>query len=126
MPYIPSADRLALATKKKGLLVSGEINYLLTRVYIDLTDENLEDSSKQVRRILYDYCQNIGFRYQTANDLLGALTASFLEFARRTSDALKVDRVRELVSTETVIFYKEIVGPYEDSKIIDNGDVYEN
>jgi len=46
------------------------------------------------------YVENHGASYQTFNDILGALEGAKLEF------------------------YRRVVAPYEDKKIIENGDVY--
>jgi hypothetical protein len=50
--------------------------------------------------IIKEYLNNKGMSYQTINDIIGALEGAKLEFNRR------------------------IVIPYEDKKIIENGDVY--
>ena len=50
--------------------------------------------------IATDYLERMGKTYQTINDVMGALEGCKLEF------------------------YRRIVAPYEDTKIIENGDVY--
>lgn len=50
--------------------------------------------------ILLDYIDEKGLNYQTINDILGALSGAGQEF------------------------YRRIAIPYEDGKIISNGDVY--
>lgn len=60
---------------------SGELNYLLTIQILE-------------------YWNRIGHKYQTINDIIGALEGAKLEF------------------------YRRVAVPYEDKKIAENGDVY--
>lgn len=85
MPYIKTEDRtkfVDLFCNIPELRGPGELNYLLTM-------------------ICQDYIKDKGLRYETLNDVLGALEGCKLEFYRRQ------------------------VAPYEDQKIQANGDVYE-
>lgn len=54
----------------------------------------------QVACLVDDFVTEAGLRYATCNDVLGALDGASREF------------------------YRRIVAPYEDKKIVDNGDVY--
>jgi hypothetical protein len=54
-----------------------------------------------VSMLLHTYRLSLGTSYQTINDCLGALEGAKLEF------------------------YRRVVAPYEDGKILKNGDVYE-
>lgn len=54
----------------------------------------------RITLLIKDYMRHKGKSYETFNDILGALEGSKLEF------------------------YRRIVSPYEDKKIIENGDVY--
>ena len=51
-------------------------------------------------RMIVGYFEDKGLSYQTINDILGALEGAKLEF------------------------YRRVVVPYEDKKIVENGDVY--
>jgi hypothetical protein len=53
-------------------------------------------------KLAIDYFTRKGLSYQTINDIVGAFVCAKDEFQRR------------------------VVGPYEDSKVKDNGDVYPN
>lgn len=53
-----------------------------------------------ITRIIDDYFHENGARYQQANDIIGALEGAKLEF------------------------YRRVVGPYENKKILEHGDVY--
>jgi len=80
MPYIDQASRghLTDGVAPRNL---GELNYLITQ-------------------ICSQYLRTKGERYQTYNDIMGALEGAKLELYRRQ------------------------IAPYEDKKIIENGDVY--
>lgn len=54
----------------------------------------------QFTMLCLDYIKDVGEKYQTYNDIIGALEACKLEFYRRA------------------------IAPYEDQKIKENGDVY--
>ncbi len=84
MPYIKQEDREKFGNLWAGLPkieTPGELNYLITMM-------------------CHYYIQDHGEKYQTLNDVSGALTNVNLELYRRVSS------------------------PYEDRKIQENGDVY--
>ena len=71
---------------------------------IDVMDETPQTSGElnyAVTNLIVRYLKLKGKSYATFNDISGALTEALAEFRRR------------------------IVAPYEDGKILDNGDVYE-
>jgi hypothetical protein len=78
MPYIFKDLRDGAKTDPRS---PGELNFAFTN-------------------LIKTYINNVGWRYATANDIIGALEACKLEFYRRQ------------------------VAPYEDVKIKENGDVY--
>jgi hypothetical protein len=89
MPYI-TTDRkadliqhtaLGINARTKILVNAGELNFVLTSVVLDYIDTK-------------------GLKYQTINDILGALECAKAEF------------------------YRRVAAPYEDKKIKENGDVY--
>lgn len=55
-----------------------------------------------ITKILTDYIKQHGLSYSTINDIVGALEGSKMEF------------------------YRRVAVPYENKKINENGDVYEN
>lgn len=79
MPYLTPENRYALAFRPPES--SGELNFIFTS-------------------IIDTYLTNEGLRYETINDVLGALEGAKLEF------------------------YRRVAVPYESSKITQNGDVY--
>ncbi len=62
---------------------------------------NAGDLNYAITCLVLDYFQEQGGRYQQINDILGALEGAKLEF------------------------YRRVAAPYEDTKIKENGDVYE-
>jgi len=86
MPYIKQDDRMKFNEGINSLLdafgegwTAGELNYVISMIALGLFDKNK--------------------KYQTINDIFGAIEGAKLEFNRRR------------------------VGPYEDEKIKENGDI---
>lgn len=63
--------------------------------------ENAGEFNYQITLAITDFVRRNGLSYRTINDVVGALESAKAEFQRR------------------------IVGPYEDTKIATNGDVYD-
>jgi len=81
-PYIKKEDRLRLVNALNVVpLTVGELNYLFTKISLH-------------------YLANKGEKYQTYNDIIGALEGCKLELYRRK------------------------ISKYEDKKIKENGDVF--
>lgn len=80
MPYIKLKERFELQGSR-GPRTAGELNYVFTQAIIS-------------------YLQFTGLKYQSVNDVVGALVGAKDEFSRR------------------------VVKPYEKKKILENGDVY--
>lgn len=62
--------------------------------------ENAGELNFKITVLINNYCRHKGLKYQTMNDVVGALDSAKAEFQRR------------------------VVAPYEDLKIQQNGDVY--
>lgn len=87
MPYIPRETRVQLsevvdAITKAKINTPGQLNYLISK-------------------LIEAYITKNELRYQTINDVEGALNCASKEF------------------------YRRVVAPFEDSKIEENGDVYD-
>jgi len=84
MPYITKKRREELDSFliQTPVVTSGELNYKVTK-------------------LILEYLTTNGTRYQTFNDIIGALESAKTEFQRR------------------------VIAPYEDKKITENGDVYD-
>ena len=80
MPYINQTRRLELRNNDT-VESPGELNYLISK-------------------LCQEYLQNHNLKYQTINDIVGALEGAKLEL------------------------YRRVAAPYENDKIEENGDVY--
>ena len=85
MPYINQADRNRMEEVEHSLVESGIVNAGELQYVIALA--------------IREYMETHPFRYQTMNDVLGALNGANLEF------------------------YRRYVAPYEDKAIRKNGDI---
>lgn len=81
MPYIKPEERRALRTRTAVPDDAGQLNFAITEIVLD-------------------YMERKGRRYETMNEIVGALECAKLEFQRRA------------------------IAPYEDAKIAQNGDLY--
>lgn len=84
MPYIAQGRRKEIdeyIIDNFAIKNAGELNYLLTK-------------------LIRNYFNFNGRRYQQINDIVGALEGAKMEF------------------------YRRVAAPYEDKKILENGDVY--
>lgn len=86
MPYIKQQER-------------DELMNLLIKV-VDLPADNAGQLNYILTTVIISYLNKHGKKYQTMNDIVGALEGAKAEFQRR------------------------VVAPYEDEKIRQNGDVY--
>ena len=86
MPYIKQKER-------------DELMNLLIKV-LDMPADNAGQLNYVITLVVISYLNKHGKKYQTMNDIVGALEGAKAEFQRR------------------------VVAPYEDEKIRQNGDVY--
>ena len=113
MPYINSQDgRRQLLQIGEPAQSAGELNYQI--FYFVKHSQLLFDDSK----IKWFVDQFLGERpnYQRYNDMTGALVRCYAEIKRR----LKIEADILLIILES---YNEQINKYEDTKIIQNGDV---
>jgi hypothetical protein len=97
----------------------GELNYLFTMILI--RGNNEEIVFEALRSTAEEYWKYGPHRYQTINDILGALDGARREYERRRHSTFWNDAVSAAADS----FYRSFAGPYEDSTITRNGDVYE-
>jgi hypothetical protein len=136
MPYIASEER---ERAKDAPRTPGELNYAITLCFIKayrgtvmLPQISLRmgvfrgDVARLIRYYWSEKVQN----YTTINDIYGAIACSLLEFRRRADgqnfgpmELLRRSIARAL-SRVVDDFYAEVVVPYENTKIRENGDVY--
>jgi hypothetical protein len=77
------------------------VNKLRLCLRLGDTAKNPGELNYQISMLINDYCLEKRLSYQTINDVVGALEGAKLEF------------------------YRRVAGPYEDTKIATNGDVYD-
>lgn len=131
MPYIKQTDRIRIGM---GSLPQngGELNYKITLLLIQVFESGLsEEFEVDLRRLLDDYLKSGEEKYQRYNDITGAVYNAWLEFGRRKAPEIfeqdDIEMCDELSSTiDRVVwtFYADNTAPYEDTKILENGDVY--
>ena len=111
MPYIPAEDRPALDAYQRQPETVGELNYLLTRQL----KRGLDVEALWTTIELYLDARRES--YALYNDVMGVLDCAGREHARRGWAG--VDTLALLANR----LYLQRVAPYEDKKILENGDV---
>lgn len=128
MPYITGRERIDLADGNDPL-TAGQLTYLITV-------KGLETGAgrNEILTLLRRYVEEHGKCFQVFAEVLGACTAARLETRRRRLDhssrghrhleaaAYKLEWAVRGASED---FYTHVVGPYEDKKIAENGDLPE-
>lgn len=138
MPYIREASRRwALDNATDGPQDVGELTYVLYRYCLILYEAGAELSEGARSRLISYIVQYLAAKrlsYQTLAEISGALTNTRHEFQRRIiapalteADAAqlwaRVDPiVHELLHVQDHV-YGLLIAPYEDLKILENGDV---
>lgn len=74
---------------------------ILNSTIKDFTPENAGEFQFVIATILNNYYLKFGLSYQKCNDIMGALAGAEAEH------------------------YRQVVAPYEDNKMFENGDVYD-
>lgn len=110
MPYLTETDFNAPC---------GELNRALTKVYISTSLSLLES---EIRKLIKKYVHDQKPRYETFNNVIGALECSMMEYYRRTPQADSA--LWEMINDLKNELYRETVAPYEDKKIQEHGDIY--
>jgi hypothetical protein len=118
MPYIKSDnDRREKLRNGESALTAGELNYQI--FYFVKHSSNLLNKNKIDERIIRDFIEQFlgeNPNYQRYNDMTGALIRCYVEIKRRLG--IELDLLLEIVES-----YNEEINKYEDTKIIENGDV---
>lgn len=119
MPYIKMERRKELANEFTWPENAGELNYILTKILINAKDE--DEVYTKTRYVVNTYMLLNGHNYQNMNDVFGALVGSEREYERR----MGLSSYRNVMGLVLDIFYRHIAAPYENFKIMENGDVYD-
>lgn len=111
---------------------AGELNYEITKHILGIRsmlvdgiitpDEAAENLRQDILIAAKVYLGSRELRYQAINDAVGAATCAALEFARRTEEIS--DWIMHGIGDGIADIYDSIAAPYEDGKIIENGDVF--
>lgn len=129
MPYVKDGARARL--DRDGVpMNAGELNYAVTWHMLHTGDVRIAVQREVARFLEFRRKPSATAaprenNYQDFNDVMGALDGARREYRRRVGvqtlgDQDRLDAV-EYVATE---FYDNVVAPYEDIKINENGDVY--
>jgi hypothetical protein len=123
MPYIPKSRRKALANPDELIYNAGELNYVLCQAILK-KKWRLLDVRKNIFRDIFDrYWENNVPSYIIINEIGGAVMNAAVEFQRRGKDDEYKLGVMQMIE-EYYDWYYEVAGPYEDTKIVQNGDIF--
>lgn len=118
MPYITQERRDALATGA-GMQTAGELNYRLTMTLL----ADLEFVYVRSVMLFSLWMNEKGISYESFNTIAGAVTLAQIEHTRRMGDKPNTKALAEM-QRAFGDFNGKIVFPYEDRKLVANGDVF--
>ena len=122
MPYITIDRRKAvLHDPRDWPKTSGELNFYITTRALQPLDFPDEYFQRLITDVIQHYWQDTT-RYQTANDIVGAIECAVMELQRRGVGEFVASRSAILLRLKRE-FYFALVGPYEDTAIARNGDL---
>lgn len=122
MPYILASDYDRAAHLPA---TPGELNYAITlKAIAHMEGGSLGEFYGQALRLCDSYINRRGLSYTIGNEVMGVLACSGLELMRRCTDDQAADRITSMLANIGVHIYGDILAPYEDGKILQNGDVY--
>jgi len=126
MPYIKSVD-YGRATRTP--ITAGELNYAITLNIIDTLHPETGSIAYtefygRVTKLCDAYIVRRGLTYTIGNEVMGVLTCAGLEMIRRCGETGAVWRLMDMLAKISSHIYYDILAPYEDGKIKENGDVY--
>jgi hypothetical protein len=122
MPYIAQDRREALMSQEGGYAVTpGELNFCFTVIAIAAQKtrkwHGVGDALNSIAR---RYIADKGLTYTNINDVIGAFAGAAMEYRRRD---VRAHYPPLLLEAAMHGFYEEFAAPYEDVKIISNGDI---
>jgi hypothetical protein len=101
---------------------AGELNFLITTRIIESVLKEEEGPDEDLNSYINSFIANNGKNYTTFNAVLGVLEAISHEFTRRCGLSVVM---LSYIERAKYLFYQAQIAPYEDEKIKENGDVYE-
>lgn len=103
----------------------GDLNYVMTKILKSLKIDDLQYYGRIPSTFISTFVGVIRYSYKPKyfnyNRALGVLTACRKEYERRNPNNCLI--VSKIFNEMIDILYKYNIGPYEDTKIISNGDV---
>lgn len=128
MPYIKSED-YERASKEPA--VPGELNYAITMKAIAYIRGDIASSDGfaiDATVLCEEYLQRVGLTYTNGNAVMGVLSCALRELTRRFMENPEVDPLIDRIGNEIRQIedhvYNDLIAPYEDTKIEENGDVF--
>lgn len=125
MPYITEGDKQRLNDGPEFARTAGELTYLVTYHILSLPayDECLDTFVQQEIDAYIEYHHNHdGVNYAVLASVIGSLECARREYQRRRPDDHMV--ANYVLKRAMDSFYKNVIAPYEDIKIEQNGDVF--
>ena len=125
MPYIKATDYVRASLEP---VVPGELNYAMTMqaIFYLMGQIDMGEFRGKVEELCAGFMECNGVSYTNYNNMIGALTCCGWELVRRANDerAVAADNCQKVLVEVGYRIYYELVVPYEDTKIAENGDVY--
>lgn len=148
MPYIKKERRIELMQEGAIADSPGELNFIMTMILLEQTrgilkgnikieNNSYMELSAMLLNPIIDYVdvelkkldeKHQGSKYTLFNSIVGALMSCITEYTRRLKSQVNkktMELMSNGVSFAISCFYHCILGPYEDLKISENGDVYD-
>lgn len=132
MPYLDKTRKQYLDTGGR-IETPGDLTYMLTVALLrshpsdpGRTFEVYADAHRRIEATVEVYMTELGYqiRYADFAVILGCLDSARREFVRRARRDGRFGYRVQAIRNFTDRFYREVVAPYEDGKIEQNGDVY--
>ena len=126
MPYIKPEDS---ERAESWPAAPGELNYAITMDAICVLEGHMsyDEFTFRVDLLVNRYLQKAGISYTNMNAVMGALDCCGREIDRRVNTFAYGGVIDDLISillAKRDRLYPEMLAPYEDQKIAENGDVY--
>lgn len=130
MPYITQERRAAIHSGEAPK-TAGEFNYKISMIMIEAYEASKHPNargesigyvgaSEEIEHAARNYIQGHGISYAVINEVIGALTCAAIEFKRRVP---RSHYPAIFIGCVAHGLYASIAAPYEDQKILDNGDL---
>jgi hypothetical protein len=127
MPYLTDQRKHDIDTNpKQPLVTAGDLTYKLTMIALECDDSN--QFSDMVLDAIARYMPQQP-RYENYAVVLGCLDSTRREIRRRENSLTvylknRINHSWYMLTLFSESYYKNVVAPYEDEKIAQNGDVF--